>query len=198
MHIKTADYIGSYVTVGKCPDKTLPEFAFIGRSNVGKSSLINYLTGRRKLSKVSVTPGKTQTLNFFIINNQFHLVDLPGYGFAKVSQEMRKKWMKMIEDYLLKRKQLTYLAVLIDARIPPQEIDLNFVNFLGENRVPFYLVFTKADKPGSKETSANIQQFLHRMRQSWEELPPSFVTSSEKGHGREQVWNFLAQFISGS
>lgn len=195
MHIKTADYIGSYVTVDKCPDKTLPEFAFIGRSNVGKSSLINYLTGRRKLSKVSVTPGKTQTLNFFIINNQFHLVDLPGYGFAKVSQEMRKKWMKMIEDYLLKRKQLTYLAVLIDARIPPQEIDLNFVNFLGENRVPFYLVFTKADKPGSKETSANIQQFLHRMRQSWEELPPSFVTSSEKGLGREQVWEFLGQFV---
>ncbi len=195
MHIKTADYIGSYVTVDKCPDKTIPEFAFIGRSNVGKSSLINYLTGRRKLSKVSVTPGKTQTLNFFIINNQFHLVDLPGYGFAKVSQEMRKKWMKMIEDYLLKRKQLTYLAVLIDARIPPQEIDLNFVNFLGENRVPFYLVFTKADKPGSKETSANIQQFLHRMRQSWEELPPSFVTSSEKGLGREQVWEFLGQFV---
>lgn len=195
MHIKTADYIGSYVTVDKCPDKTIAEFAFIGRSNVGKSSLINYLTGRRKLSKVSVTPGKTQTLNFFLINNQFHLVDLPGYGFAKVSQEMRKKWMKMIEDYLLKRKQLTYLAVLIDARIPPQEIDLNFINFLGENRVPFYLVFTKADKPGSKETSANIQQFLHRMRQDWEELPPAFVTSSEKGHGREQIWEFLNQFV---
>src|ERR1017187_6134542 len=140
MHIKSSEYKASYVEVGKCPDVQMPEFAFTGRSNVGKSSLINYLCGRKALSKVSNTPGKTSTINYFEINNRFHLVDLPGYSFAKVSREQRAKWNKMIHDYLLNRKQLQYICLLIDSRIPPQKTDLNFANWLGKSQVPFMII----------------------------------------------------------
>ncbi len=196
MLVKTAEYTGSYVKADKCPKADLPEFAFIGRSNVGKSSLINYLTGRKKLVKVSVTPGKTQTINYFLINNRFNLVDLPGYGFAKISQEQRKKWLGMINDYMLNRKQLQFVAVLIDSRIPPQEIDLRFIDFLGEHQLPFFIVFTKADKQGSREVSANVQNFKNTLLQSWEVLPPCFITSSEKKLGGDQIWNLIETCVN--
>lgn len=195
MLVKTAEYTGSYVKADKCPKADVPEFAFIGRSNVGKSSLINYLTGRKKLVKVSVTPGKTQTINYFFINNRFNLVDLPGYGYAKTSQEQRKKWTSMIEDYLINRKQLQFVAVLVDGRIPPQEIDLNFIDFLGEKEIPFFIVFTKADKH-TREVSANVQNFKNTLLQHWETLPPCFVTSSEKKTGAEPIWNLVETCVN--
>lgn len=196
MQINTAEYIASYTTVEKCPAKQVPEFAFIGRSNVGKSSLINFICGRKKLSKVSVTPGKTQLLNFFLINGHFHLVDLPGYGFAKISREQRNKWMTMIKGYLANREQLLYVLLLIDSRIPPQKLDLDFANWLGENHVPFVLVFTKADKPGSAEIQGNMQAFKDKMLEHWAELPPSFVTSAEYNKGREEVHQWMAGEIA--
>lgn len=191
MLIKTADYTGSYVEVAKCPEGELPEFAFIGRSNVGKSSLINYLTGRKKLVKVSVTPGKTQTINYFLINGNLRLVDLPGYGFAKVSKENRARWRKMIENYLLGRKQLLYVFLLIDARIPPQAIDLEFINWLGQKSIPVVVVFTKADKPGARDISVNVQHFKQKLLENWAQLPPMFITSSEKNVGREELIGFI-------
>lgn len=195
MIIKQADYVGSYPDIQKCPDTKMHEFAFIGRSNVGKSSLINYLTGRKKLSKVSVTPGKTQTINLFIINKEFHFVDLPGYGYARKSKAQRDQWLKMIKDYVTKRKQLLYLCVLIDSRIPPQEIDLAFLRFLGDNQVPFIIIHTKADRPGAKENLTNIQAFKNEMRQQRIELPPCFVTSSERKHGKEDIMQFFADAL---
>jgi GTP-binding protein len=191
MKIKTAEYTGSYVEVTKCPEAQLPEFAFIGRSNVGKSSLVNSLTGRKKLSKVSVTPGKTQTINFFIINGKMNFVDLPGYGFAKVSKESRAKWKKMIENYLLKRKQLMYVCQLIDARVPPQKIDLEFIEWMGQNQIPFIILFTKADKPGARETTVNVQLFKKQLLEKWDSLPPMFITSAEKNVGKEEVLAFI-------
>lgn len=173
----------------------MPEFAFIGRSNVGKSSLINYLTGRKKLSKVSVTPGKTQTINFFNINNRFHLVDLPGYGYAKISKQQRDSWSKMIRSYILQREQLQYVMQLIDARVPPQKADIEFINWMGENEVPFVLIFTKADKPNARETQLNIRNFGKEMLKYWDALPGYFVTSAEKNSGREQVLLFLENAV---
>lgn len=169
----------------------MPEFAFIGRSNVGKSSLINYLCGRKALSKVSNTPGKTQTINYFEINNRLHFVDLPGYGFAKRSLEQRHKWDNMIRNYLLKREQLMYVCQLIDSRIPPQKADLEFMDWMGKNHIPFIILFTKADKPGSKEIVTNIQNFKNALLNNWEELPPGFVTSAVKNAGREEVLGFI-------
>lgn len=195
MIIKQADYVGSYPDVQKCPDTKMFEFAFIGRSNVGKSSLINYLTGRKKLSKVSVTPGKTQTINLFLINKEFHFVDLPGYGYARKSKAQRDQWLKMIIDYITKRKQLLYLCVLIDSRIPPQEIDLAFLRFLMEHQVPFIIIHTKADRPGAKENLINIQAFKNEMRQQQIELPHCFVTSSERKHGKEEVLQFFLETL---
>lgn len=192
MLIKTAEYVGSYVDVAKCPQVQMPEFAFIGRSNVGKSSLINYLTGRRKLSKVSVTPGKTQTINYFNINNNFHMVDLPGYGYAKISREQREKWDKMIKNYILNRQQLRYVCQLIDSRVPPQKADIEFINWMGEHEVPFVLLFTKADKPKGRDTLLNIHNFGKEMLKYWDALPGYFVTSAEKNNGRQQVLDFLA------
>jgi GTP-binding protein len=191
MHIKSAEYTISQVDVEKCPKPEVPEFAFIGRSNVGKSSLINYLCGRKKLSKVSNTPGKTQTINYFDINGNINFVDLPGYSFARVSIEMRNKWDNMIRNYILKREQLMYVFQLIDSRIPPQKIDLDFINWMGKNHVPLVVIFTKADKPGSKEATSNIQAFKNALLKEWEELPIMFVTSSEKKVGAEQVLNFI-------
>lgn len=191
MQIKSAEYTISQVDVEKCPKPEVPEFAFIGRSNVGKSSLINYLCGRKKLSKVSNTPGKTQTINYFDINGNINFVDLPGYSFAKVSIEMRNKWDNMIRNYILKREQLMYVFQLIDSRIPPQKIDLDFIGWMGKNHVPLVVIFTKADKPGSKEASSNIQAFKNALLKEWEELPIMFVTSSEKKVGADGVLNFI-------
>lgn len=191
MLIKSAEYTISQVDVEKCPKPEVPEFAFIGRSNVGKSSLINYLCGRKKLSKVSNTPGKTQTINYFSINDNLNFVDLPGYSFARVSMEMRNKWDNMIRNYILKREQLMYVFQLIDSRIPPQKVDLEFIGWMGKNHVPLAIIFTKADKPGSKEASTNIQAFKNALLEEWAELPLIFVTSSEKKVGAGQVLSFI-------
>jgi GTP-binding protein len=193
MLIKSSDYIGSYVHLDKCPQAQIPEYAFVGRSNVGKSSLINYLCGRKALAKVSVTPGKTQTINYFLINNNWHLVDLPGFGYAKISRTQRGKWSAMTKNYFEKRKQLQYVFLLVDARIPPQKIDLEFANWMGEKAVPFNIIFTKADKAGSIEVSRNIDAFKKLMLEEWEELPPMFITSSVKSNGKEAILNFISQ-----
>lgn len=195
MTIKTAEYKASYVDVTKCPDVNLPEFAFIGRSNVGKSSLINYLCGRKSLSKVSNTPGKTQTINYFEINSHFHLVDLPGYGFAKKSKDQRNQWKNMIRNYLLHRKQLQYVMLLIDSRIPPQQSDIDFCNWMGKNNLPFIIIYTKADKPGSKEVATNVQNFKNRLLENWSQVPDSFITSAEKKLGKDQVISFLESSV---
>lgn len=195
MHIKSAEYTASYVSVDKCPKAEVPEFAFIGRSNVGKSSLINYLCGRKKLSKVSSTPGKTQTINYFDINHHFNFVDLPGYSFARVSIEQRNKWDNMIRNYILKREQLLYVCQLIDARIPPQKVDVDFINWMGKSHVPFVVVFTKADKPGGKETSSNVQSFKAALLKTWDELPLCFVTSAEKKEGAATLLAFVEQEV---
>ena len=195
MMIKSSEFKSSYVEVEKCPNVLMPEFAFIGRSNVGKSSLINYLCGRKALSKVSNTPGKTQTINYFEINNRFHLVDLPGYSFAKVSKEMREKWNGMIRSYITKRQQLQYVCLLIDSRIPPQKVDLEFIQWMAKNRVAFVIIFTKADKPGSKEVTTNVQLFENELLKEWAELPLSFVTSAERNAGRDDVWEFIGKAV---
>ena len=196
MMIKSSEFKSSYVEVEKCPNVLMPEFAFIGRSNVGKSSLINYLCGRKALSKVSNTPGKTQTINYFEINNRFHLVDLPGYSFAKVSKEMREKWNGMIRSYITKRQQLQYVCLLIDSRIPPQKVDLEFIQWMAKNRVAFVIIFTKADKPGSKEVTTNVQIFENELLKEWAELPLSFVTSAERNAGRDDVWEFIGNAVN--
>lgn len=184
-------FIGSFKRTEECPKQDVPEFAFIGRSNVGKSSLINMLTGRRALAKVSSTPGKTQSLNFFEIDGSWHLVDLPGYGFAKVSKQERGKWEKMLHYYFGNREQLACVFALIDVRIPPQEKDLDFLNLLGEMMVPFVIVFTKADKINQREIAENTTAFFEKMGASWSELPQYFITSAEKGTGRDQVIDFI-------
>jgi GTP-binding protein len=191
MIIKSAEYIISNVEYDKCPAPTLPEYAFIGRSNVGKSSLINMLTNHEKLAKTSGTPGKTQLINHFVINKDWYIVDLPGYGFAKVSQAQRKKWERMIEDYLRKRENLVNVFILIDSRHAPQKLDLDFVNQLGEWKVPFSLVFTKADKSSQLEVSRNVKAFLNKLKETWEFLPANYVTSTEKKLGRDKILAFI-------
>lgn len=191
MHIKTARYVISSPAYTSCPEPDRPEYAFIGRSNVGKSSLINMLTDNSKLAKTSAAPGKTQLINHFIVNESWYLVDLPGYGFAKVSQTQRKQWEKMIEDYLRYRENLVNVFVLIDGRHSPQKNDLAFVDRLGEWQVPFCLVFTKADKETQKVVSGNVNDFLSAMRASWQFLPQHFVTSAEKKTGREKLLTFI-------
>ena len=187
MVIHSAVYIISSPDYLQCPKPDRPEYAFIGRSNVGKSSLINMLSNNEKLAKTSVTPGKTRLINHFSINNEWYLVDLPGYGFAKVSQTQRKKWEKMIEDYLRKRANLVMVFILIDSRHSPQKIDLEFVNTLGKWQVPFCLVFTKADKENQRTVSMNVKAFLEKMRESWQFLPQHFVTSTIKKLGRDKI-----------
>jgi len=195
MDILKAEYLISSPSVDKCPKADRPEYAFIGRSNVGKSSLINALTGKKELAKVSRTPGKTQQINHFTVTvrdqSQWYLVDLPGYGFAKRSQSLRKEWAKMIENYIRKRENLVNVFVLIDSRHEPQELDLEFVNQLGEWQVPFALVFTKSDKSTQREVAANVRRFLDALAESWEELPPHFVTSAEKRTGIRQLQAFI-------
>jgi GTP-binding protein len=196
MNIKSAEYLVSSPDLTLCPKPDKPEFAFIGRSNVGKSSLINMLADNQKLAKTSGTPGKTQLINHFIINGSWYLVDLPGYGFAKVSQNARNRWQQMIENYLRKRENLVNVFVLIDGRHSPQKIDLEFINQLGKWEVPFTLVFTKADKENQKTISENVKLFLNRMRESWQFLPRHFITSAVKKQGRDKVLQFIAEQLN--
>lgn len=193
MVIKSAEYLISSPDWEKCPKPEFPEYAFIGRSNVGKSSLINILANNEKLAKTSGNPGKTQLINHFLMNQSWYLVDLPGYGFAKVSQSQRKKWEKMIEDYLRKRENLMNVFVLIDSRHTPQKLDLDFINQLGQWQVPFCLVFTKADKNTQAETSRNVKTFLNKMRETWQFLPAHFVTSTVKKTGRDAILGFIEE-----
>lgn len=191
MNISSAEFIISNSDVKKCPEGNFPEYAFIGRSNVGKSSLINMLTARKGLAMTSSTPGKTMLINHFLINKNWYLVDLPGYGYAKRGQKGQQQIQKIIEDYILQRPQMTCLFVLIDCRHEPQQIDLDFIEWLGENGVPFAIIFTKADKLKGGRLQANIRQYLTKLKEQWEELPPHFVTSSENRLGREEVLNYI-------
>lgn len=187
MEIKKAEFVISNSDYRKCPDTGLPEYAFIGRSNVGKSSLINMLTNQKGLAKTSVRPGKTQLINHFIINNEWYLVDLPGYGYARTSKSSREKWQKMITDYMLKREALVNVFVLVDSRIPPQKIDLEFINFLGMNGVPLSIIFTKIDKQKQREVAATVNAYKQILSEDWEELPEMLMTSSVTRLGREKV-----------
>ena len=191
MLIKSAEFVVSNSRVEKCPTTGLPEYAFIGRSNVGKSSLINMLTGRKGLAMTSQKPGKTQLINHFIINKEWHLVDLPGYGYARLSKDGRDGLRRMIEDYVLERRELVCLFVRLDARLEPQKIDLEFIEWLGEESVPFALVFTKADKLSKGKLSANISAYKDRLLEGWEELPPLFITSSEERTGRDELLDYI-------
>ncbi|HXS37125.1 MAG TPA: ribosome biogenesis GTP-binding protein YihA/YsxC [Flavipsychrobacter sp.] len=191
MEIRSAKYLISNVKVEDCPAPDKPEYAFIGRSNVGKSSLINMITNQTKLAKVSGTPGKTQLINHFLINESWYLVDLPGYGFAKVSQSQRNSWEKMISNYLQNRSNLMTVFVLIDSRLSPQKIDLEFLGKLGEWHVPFNMVFTKADKSTQRETAKNVRQFIETMKEDWEFIPRSFVTSTVKFLGRKDLLSYI-------
>jgi GTP-binding protein len=191
MQIRQATFIMSNTDYTKCPEARLPEFAFIGRSNVGKSSLINMLCERRKLAKTSVRPGKTQLINHFLINEEWYLVDLPGYGYAKVSQKDRAQWQFMINSYLLNRINLMATFILIDSRIPPQKIDEEMIASFGENALPFALVFTKTDKLKPAQLAANLETYKTSLLENWEELPPFFISSSETGLGRDEILDFI-------
>lgn len=206
MTIKTAEYLISSAKVEQCPKGGYPEYAFIGRSNVGKSSLINMLTDHSKLAKTSATPGKTILINHFLINRAdegkmpsspadrpWYLVDLPGYGFAKRSKKDQEKFEHMISSYILEREQMSLLFLLVDVRHEPQKIDLEFIEWLGENGVPFAIVFTKADKVSKGRLGGNVQHYLKELSKQWEELPPYFVTSSENRTGREELLEYIAQ-----
>lgn len=191
MQIKTATFLISNSRADQCPDSKCPEYAFIGRSNVGKSSLINMLTGQKALAMTSSTPGKTMLINHFVINDEWHLVDLPGYGYAQRGKRAMETLKAMITHYVLEREQLTCLFVLIDSRIKPQAKDLEFIRMLGEHGVPFALIFTKADKPKRHELATNVDNFLNALREEWEELPPHFITSSTTGLGRDEVLDYI-------
>lgn len=195
MIIKTAEFVISNSKADQCPDTQLPEFAFIGRSNVGKSSLINMLAERRSLAMTSSTPGKTMLINHFCINKDWYLVDLPGYGYAKRGKAAMEQLARLISDYILGRRQLTNLFVLIDSRLEPQKIDLEFIEWLGENGVPFSIVFTKADKMKTGALRANVDKFLNRLLEQWEELPPHFITSSETRMGRAELLDYIEQIV---
>ena len=191
MIIKTAEFVISNTDYRKCPQDGKPEYAFIGRSNVGKSSLINMLANRKGLAMTSSTPGKTMLINHFVINNEWYLVDLPGYGYARRGKENRERLRAIIEDYILEREQMTNLFVLVDSRLEPQKIDLEFMEWLGENAIPFAIVFTKADKLGTGRLQMNIEAYREKLLETWEELPPIFITSSEKGQGRDELLNYI-------
>lgn len=192
MIIKTADFIISNTNVSRCPKEQLPEYAFIGRSNVGKSSLINMLTGHSKLAKTSGKPGKTQLINHFKINNNWFLVDLPGYGYAKVSKTLRQGFQEFIKDYFLQREQLICTFVLVDSRLEPQKIDLEFMEFLGENGIPFCIVFTKSDKLKLFQLNRNVQIYSKTMTSTiWESMPPHFTTSATDSSGKDELLTFI-------
>ena len=195
MTIKSAVFSISSPSHAKCPTDGRPEFAFIGRSNVGKSSLINMLTGVKGLAKTSGRPGKTQLINHFLINNQWYLVDLPGSGYARTSKTSRDAWSNMIRQYFLQRRQLTNTYVLIDSRIPPQRIDLEFIHFLGTNGIPLSIVYTKTDKEKQREVMGNIHLMKQELLKEWEELPPMLLTSSLTGYGREALLDHIDTII---
>ncbi len=193
MIIKSAQFVVSNTDVAKCPVSNLPEYAFIGRSNVGKSSLINMLTGVKNLAMTSSKPGKTLLINHFLINDEWHLVDLPGYGYARIGKQGRERLEEMIRVYITERVQLTNLFVLIDSRHEPQKIDIEFITWLGEESIPFSVVFTKSDKLSKSALQSNINNYESKLLEYWEQLPPIFVSSSEKGIGREEILEYIAQ-----
>lgn len=193
MIVNTARFEISNTDVNKCPDSSKHEYAFIGRSNVGKSSLINMLTGKKNLAMTSSTPGKTMLINHYLVNDSWYIVDLPGYGYAQRSKTDRERLEKIIKSYILRRSQMTNLFLLIDSRHKPQKIDLEFMEFLGENGVPFSIVFTKTDKLSKKAAEDNIAAYCKALLEQWEELPPVFVTSSETGKGREELLAYIAE-----
>jgi len=191
MKIKEATFVISNTEYKKCPEDDIPEYAFIGRSNVGKSSLINMLTEHKKLAKTSGRPGKTQLINHFLIDKSWFLVDLPGYGYAKVSKSARASFEKFISDYLMNRKQLVTVFVLLDSRLEPQTIDLEFMNWCGEKQISFSMVFTKIDKLSSTSLQKNLAKYKKEMIKYWAEIPPVFTTSAESGFGREKILNYI-------
>jgi GTP-binding protein len=195
MEIKQAVFTISSAKLSQCPKDNKAEFAFIGRSNVGKSSLINMLTGHKGLAKTSATPGKTLLINHFMINDQWYIVDLPGYGFAKRSKKVQQEIEDMISSYILRREQLVNVFLLIDIRHDPQKIDVEFMTWLGENGVPFSIVFTKADKLGPVKAKQNVEKYLHTLLDTWEELPPHFITSSEKHQGRDELLDYIDEIL---
>ncbi len=191
MKINQSEFITSSTKIEQCPQPDKPEYAFIGRSNVGKSSLINMLTGRKKLVKVSGSPGKTITINHFLINEKWYLVDLPGYGFAKRSKSERVKWEKMIRSYILKRTNLLNVFLLVDARHEPQKLDMDFMEWLGASQIPFVIVFTKEDKLKKMQTENNLAAYKKRLLENWEELPGLFIASSKSGLGKDEILDFI-------
>ncbi len=191
--VKDAQFLGSFARTEACPESNIPEYAFIGRSNVGKSSLVNMITGRKALAKVSRTPGKTQLLNFFKINNQWNLVDLPGYGYARLAKTKRAEFSKMIKHYLKNRDQLTCLFVLIDGSIGPQELDMEFLKFLGQESVPYSIIYTKTDKETQNIVVKNIQAIKKRLLQDWSDLPLQFATSATKRRGGNELLDYIEQ-----
>lgn len=193
MIIKTADFIASNTDITQCPKSDKPEYAFIGRSNVGKSSLINRLLGRKNLARISSTPGKTRLINHFEVNEEWFLVDLPGYGYARISKNERDKWELMIHSYITKRENLVNTFILVDSRIEPKNSDIDFINWFGEQELPFTIVFTKTDKLTSNAMGSNIAAFKARLSMDWDELPTMFVTSAESGKGRDEVLDFIAE-----
>lgn len=193
MEIKTAEFVISNTDVKKCPAPNLPEYAFIGRSNVGKSSLINMLCNNKGLAKISGRPGKTQLINHFIINDTWYLVDLPGYGYAKIAKSQREKWHKFIEEYLRTRLNLMNVFVLVDCRLEPQQIDLEFMGWLGQNGIPFSMIFTKLDKLNKSQRSKFLPAYEREMLKMWEEMPPVFISSAESAEGKEEILAYIAQ-----
>jgi GTP-binding protein len=193
MEIKKAIFVKSSSVVTECPKSDKPEYAFIGRSNVGKSSLINMLCKRNELARVSSNPGKTININHYLVNDAWFLVDLPGYGYAKRAKTLREQWSKSMVAYFTERENLQVVFVLIDSRIPPQQIDLEFLDMLGHYHIPFSIIFTKADKNKQSETAKNVQLFKNRMLENWEELPPTIITSSVKKTGREDLLDFIEE-----
>ncbi len=191
MEVNKTVFIGSFPSVSKCPVDERPEYAFIGRSNVGKSSVINMLCGQKNVARTSKKPGKTQFLNYFLIDDSWYLVDLPGYGYARISKAKRKEWERMIEGYLIQRDTLQCAFVLIDCNIPPQTLDIEFINWLGERRIPFVIVYTKADRLHERKREENIRRIQESLLEYWNELPQQFITSANLGMGRQEILDFI-------
>ena len=195
MIIKDAKFIKSSSNISECPQKDCPEFIFLGRSNVGKSSLINMLLGRKKLSKISSKPGKTQLINHFLINENLYFVDLPGYGWAKTSKSNRQNWDIMTKNFLLKSDKLSLIFILIDIRIDPQKIDINYINYIGKNKLPLNIIFTKSDKISKSSIKESVDSFLNELSNYWSPLPNYFISSSKTGVGREEILNYIHDII---